>query len=79
VAMENEAVCLGKLAKRELPTFPQPRRRLGIPFSSSSFNFNFNEKCYPLARTSVTDMPVRTTKLTRLPSSSACSRGILST
>ncbi len=41
---------LGKLANNhELPTFPQPRRRLGFPFSPSSFNFNFDE--------SVTYMP----------------------
>ena len=49
--MEMTAVCLGKLANnRDLPTFPQLRRRLGFPFSPSSFNFNFNEKCYLHAR-----------------------------
>ena len=42
---------LGKLANnRELPTFPQLRRRLGFLFSPSSFNLNFDEKCYLLAR-----------------------------
>jgi hypothetical protein len=42
---------LGKLANnRELPTFPQLRRRLGFLFSPSSFNFNLDEKCYLHAR-----------------------------
>jgi len=42
---------LGKLANnRELPTFPQLRRRLGFLFSPSSYNFNLDEKCYLLAR-----------------------------
>ena len=37
--------------KRELPTFPQLRRRLGISsFAPSSFNFNFDEKRYLHAR-----------------------------
>jgi len=63
--------CLGKLAKNA--SFPHSHSLgddLGFPFFSSSFNFNFNEKCYlhprylllptcPFAQ-SVTDMPVRT-------------------
>jgi len=39
--------CLGKLAKTA--TFPHSHSfgdDLGFPFSPSSFNFNFNEKCY---------------------------------
>src|SRR5450631_3294162 len=43
--------CLGKLAKTA--SFPHSHSfgdDLGFPFSPSSFNFNFNEKCYLLAR-----------------------------
>jgi len=43
--------CLGKLAKTA--TFPHSHSfgdDLGFPFSPSSFNFNFNEKCYLHAR-----------------------------
>jgi hypothetical protein len=43
--------CLGKLAKTA--SFPHSHSLggdLGFPFSPSSFNFNFNEKCYLLAR-----------------------------
>ena len=39
--------CLGKLAKNA--SFPHSHSLgddLGFPFFSSSFNFNFNEKCY---------------------------------
>ena len=39
--------CLGKLAKTA--SFPHSHScgdDLGFPFSLSSFNFNFNEKCY---------------------------------
>jgi hypothetical protein len=51
VAMEMTAVCLGKLAKTA--TFPHSHSLgddLEFPFSPSSFNFNFNEKCYLHAR-----------------------------
>ena len=43
--------CLGKLAKTA--SFPHSHSfgdDLGFPFSPSSFNFNFNEKCYLHAR-----------------------------
>ena len=43
--------CLGKLAKTA--SFPHSHSLgddLGFPFSPSSFNFNFNEKCYLHAR-----------------------------
>ena len=43
--------CLGKLAKTA--SFPHSHSLgddLGFPSSPSWFNFNFNEKCYPLAR-----------------------------
>jgi hypothetical protein len=42
---------LGNLAKT--PSFPHSHSfgdDLEFPFSPSSFNFNFNEKCYPHAR-----------------------------
>jgi hypothetical protein len=42
---------LGKLAK--IASFPHSHSfgdDLGFPFSPSSFNFNFNEKCYLHAR-----------------------------
>jgi hypothetical protein len=51
VAMEMTAVCLGKLAKTA--SFPHSHSLgddLEFPFSPSSFNFNFNEKCHPHAR-----------------------------
>jgi len=51
VAMEMTAVCLGKLAKTA--SFPHSHSLgddLEFPFSPSSFNFNFNEKCYLHAR-----------------------------
>ena len=43
--------CLGKLPKTA--SFPHSHSfgdDLGFPFSPSSFNFNFNEKCYLHAR-----------------------------
>jgi hypothetical protein len=43
--------CLGKLAKTA--SFPHSHSfgdDLGFPFSPSSFNFNFDEKCYLHAR-----------------------------
>ena len=43
--------CLGKLAKTA--SFPHSHSfgdDLGFPFSPSSFNFNFDEKCYPHAQ-----------------------------
>jgi hypothetical protein len=44
--------CLGKLAKQprasHIPTASGDD--LGFPFSPSSFNFNFDEKCYLHAR-----------------------------
>jgi hypothetical protein len=49
--MEMTAVCLGKLAKTA--SFPHSHSfgdDLEFPFSPSSFNFNFNEKCYLHAR-----------------------------
>jgi hypothetical protein len=51
MAMEMTAVCLGKLAKTA--SFPHSHSLgddLEFPFSPSSFNFNFNEKCYLHAR-----------------------------
>src|ERR1700733_4205131 len=51
MAMEMTAVCLGKLAKTA--SFPHSHSfgdDLEFPFSPSSFNFNFNEKCYRHAR-----------------------------
>jgi hypothetical protein len=44
--MEMTAVCLGKLAKTaSLPHSHSFGDDLEFPFSPSSFNFNFNEKC----------------------------------
>jgi hypothetical protein len=51
VAMEMTAVCLGKLANTA--SFPHSHSLgddLEFHFSPSSFNFNFNEKCYLHAR-----------------------------
>jgi hypothetical protein len=46
---------------RELPTFPQPRQRLGFPFFLSSFNFKLQRKVLPTCPVpSVTDIPGRT-------------------
>jgi hypothetical protein len=49
--MEMTAVRLGKLAKTaSLPHSHSFGDDLEFPFSPSSFNFNFNEKCYLHAR-----------------------------
>ena len=53
--------CLGKLAKnRELPTFPQLRRRLGISFFLPARLTSISTKALPTCPLPfVTNMPVR--------------------
>ena len=51
--MEMTAVWKGRKRKSPFPPFPHSHSLgddLGFPFFSSSFNFNFDEKCYPHAQ-----------------------------